>query len=140
MPSTGVYDSFRDDVSKKKIDLSADTFKILLVSGYTPNFGTHLVRSDVTGEVTGTGYTAGGATLTSVTLTKDTSGHKDVFTAANPTWATATISATGAVVYQSVGTAGTDRLLCYLDFGGTITSSAATFTVTIPGTGILVAN
>ena len=51
------------------LDMDNDTFKCMLVTAsYTPNFETHTNKSDVTNEVSGTGYTAGGETLTSLSL------------------------------------------------------------------------
>jgi hypothetical protein len=50
-----------DDLARNNIDFDTDTFKAMLVtSSYTPNKDTHDKRDDVTNEVAGTGYTAGG--------------------------------------------------------------------------------
>ena len=62
-----IYNSFKRDIMNGSIDLDTDTIKVMLVtSTYTPNQDTHTKRSDVTNEVSGTGYTAGGATLGAV--------------------------------------------------------------------------
>jgi hypothetical protein len=83
------------------IDLAADTMKVALVSAtYTPNQGTHVFFSDVTNEVTGTGYTAGGATLASITVTAATSpllGYVDFTTDQIST------NGTFAIVWASTG-------------------------------------
>lgn len=131
------YDSFRYDQATGAIDLDTGTFGMMLVtSAYTPNKGTHAKRSDVTNEVTGTGYTSGGATLTSISVTNDTTNHWTKFTSASPSWATATITARGGVIYNKRGGAATaDELVCYLDFGSDVSSTAATFTVTAPTNG-----
>lgn len=125
-----IYDSFADDVSKNNI-ASTDTFKVMLVtSSYTANKGTHTKRSDVTNEVTGTGYTAGGV-ASAMTLAKDTSGHKETWTFASVNWTSSTISAAGAVIYKSRGGASSaDELIAFVDFGGTVSDTAGTFTVT----------
>src|SRR5262245_10816965 len=81
----------------------AQTFKVMLTTGYTPNQETHVSRADVTGEVTGTGYSAGGQTIVSPTVTQDTTNHRAVLSCTNPSWSSSTISATGAVIYQSNG-------------------------------------
>jgi hypothetical protein len=132
-----IYNSFKYDNSTGAIDLDGDTFKIMLVtSTYAPNIDTHTKRSDITNEVTGTGYTAGGATLTSTVVTNDLTNDRTKFSSANPSWATATITARGAVIYKSRGGAATaDELVCYLDFGSDQTSTAGTFTVTCPANG-----
>ncbi len=65
---TTIFDSFRLDNSQGLINLLSDTIRLILTNGYTPNKATHAKRSDITGEITGTGYTAGGPTLTSKTF------------------------------------------------------------------------
>jgi hypothetical protein len=125
-----IYNSAIDDMAKGAIDFDTDTFKTLLVtSSYTPNKDTHDKRDDVTNEVTGTGYTAGGAT-SACTVTKDTANDRVTVTFAATSWATSTITARAAVIYKSRGGASSaDELVCYVDFNGDVSSSAATFTV-----------
>ena len=86
-------------------------------------------RSDVTNEVTGTGYTAGGTTVTA-TVTRDNATDRVDITFANPSWASSTITARGVVIYKSRGGAATaDELVCYGDFGANVSSTNGTFTV-----------
>lgn len=128
-----IYDSFFDDLGKNNIKVTVDTFKMLLVtSTYAPNKGTHAKRSDVTNEVTGTGYTSGGQTVT-LTQTNDTTNHRlDITIGAPAGWTSSTITARAAVVYKSRGGASSaDELVCYLDFGADITSTAGTFSVSV---------
>lgn len=126
------YDSFFDDLSKGNVVPSTDTYKAMLVTNaYTANKGTHAKRSDVTNEVSGTGYTAGGASVT-CTVASDTSLHKETYTFSNPSWSTATITARGMVIYKSRGGASSaDNLVSYVDFGADIASTAGTFAVTL---------
>lgn len=120
------------------IDLDSDTIKVALVtSSYTPSQDDHDFFDDVTNEVSGTGYTAGGATLGSKTVTQDNTNNRGVFDAADPSWTTSTITARGAVIYKSTGTAGTSRLICYIDFGQDYTSSNGTFSIVFSADGIL---
>lgn len=71
------------------VDFLSDTIKCALAtSSYSPNLDTHEVFSDVTNEVSGTGYTAGGATLGTKTI---------VYTAAN-SWGTPWAASTGYVI------------------------------------------
>lgn len=129
MPASVIYDSFPDDVSKGNI-LSSDTFFVMLVSGYTPNRATHTKRSDVTGEITGTGYSSGGVTDTN-TEALDTTNHKVTWTFGNVSFTSSTLSATGAVIYKHRGGASSaDNLVAYVDFGGTVSDTAGTFSVT----------
>src|SRR5690349_17382878 len=95
------FDSALDDICKHNIDLSADTFYMLLVSS-APNRATNAKRSDISAEVTGTGYTAGGASC-GITLANDTTNHKETITAASTSWTTSTITAIGAVLYKHRG-------------------------------------
>ena len=80
------------------IDYLTDTMKIALTtSSYAYNLDTHETFADVTNEVTGTGYSAGGATLASKTI---------VYTAANSwatAWATGTAYAVGDIVRPTTG-------------------------------------
>lgn len=120
------------------IDLDTDTIKVALVtSSYTPNADTHEDMADITNEVTGTGYTAGGATLANKTVTADTTDDEGVFDADDVTWTNSTITARGAVVYKSTGTAANDLLICYFDFGSDKSSSAGNFTITWNSEGIV---
>jgi hypothetical protein len=127
-----LYDSLADDLSKGNVVPNTDSFKAMLVtSTYAPNKATHTKRSDVTNEVAaGGGYTAGGTAVT-CTVAKDTVNHKETWTFSNPSWATATITARGLVIYKSRGGASTaDELVGYVDFGADVVSSGGTFAVT----------
>lgn len=133
-----IYNSFFTDLSKGNIDLDTDTFKLMLVtSAYTPT-KTHAKRSDITNEVTGTGYTAGGATLANVTVTQDDTNDLAKFDADDVSWANSTITARGAVLYKARGGASSaDELVKYFDFGSDQSSVGAAFTVQFNANGIL---
>jgi len=85
-----------------------------------------------TNEVSGTGYTAAGQQLTQVNPT--TSGTTAFTDFADETWTTATITARGAIIYNTTtgGGTGTTDAICVLDFGGDKTSTAGDFTVQFP--------
>jgi hypothetical protein len=120
-------------------DWDTDTQKIALLTGYTANQDTHDFFDDVSGtEITGTGYTAGGATLASKTATYDTASDQIRLDAADPSWTTSTLSATDAVIYKSTGTASTSPLLVGIDFGGTVATTAGTFAITFDSLGVFV--
>ena len=116
------------------LDLDNDTIKIMLVtSSYTPDFGAHDFKDDVTNEVSGTGYTAGGNTLGSVTLTQ--TGGTIKFDAADTSWSSSTITAArGAVIYDDTVT--NDPLIAYIDFGSDFSSANGTFTIAFNAGGI----
>lgn len=133
-----IYNVFKLNIMNGGIDLDTNTIYVMLVtSAYTPNQDTHLDRADVTNEVSGTGYTSGGAEITSKTVTQDDTDNEGVFDGADVTWSTATITARGAVIYKSTGVAANDTLICYLDFGSDQSSSAADFIIAWNAEGIV---
>ena len=89
----------------------------MVSSTYTPLATTHDFFNDVTNEVSGTNYTAGGATLGSPTLTESSGTVK--FDASDVTWAqnaAGFADARYAVIYKSTGVASTSPLIGYIDF------------------------
>lgn len=120
------------------IDLTNDTIKVALTtSTYTPNQDAHDYFDDVTNEVSGTGYTAGGATLGTKSISLDTANNYVKFDAADTTWSSSTITARYAVIYRSTGTASTSELIGYIDFGEDKSSSNGDFTITWDTNGII---
>src|SRR5690349_21468045 len=95
-----VYGNAIKAAFNKEVDWDSDTIKVMLVSGsYTPNQDSHDYVDDVrANEVTGAGYTAGGATLASKTATYDAGTNTVKFDAADVSWANSTITARYAVV------------------------------------------
>lgn len=133
-----IYNNFKKLIMNGGIDLDTDTIKVALVtSAYTPDQDTHDFFDDVTNEVVGTGYTAGGASLANKAVTEDNTDNEGVFDADDVSWTTSTITARGAVIYKSTGTASTSALICYLDFTSDKTSTAGTFTIAWNAEGIL---
>jgi hypothetical protein len=130
--ASAIYDSFFTDVFVGNVVVNTDTFKCMLVtSSYTVNRGTHDKRDDITNEVTGTGYTAGGTTCT-VSGAVDTTNHRYDVTITGPSWSTSTITARAMVIYKSRGGASSaDNLVMYVDFLSDVTSTASTFAVTV---------
>jgi hypothetical protein len=113
----------------------------LLGSGYTPNIDTNIFWSDVSAnEVTGTGYTAGGATIANKTVTQDDTDNEGVFDGDDTSWTASTITARYAVIYKDTGVAGTSSLISYIDFGADKSSSGEAFTVSWATEGILNTN
>lgn len=126
-----IFNSALDDAFRGKINVDADTYKVLLVtSSYAPNKDTHTKRSDVTSEVAnGGGYTTGGAAAV-VTVTKDLANDRMDMSLGGASWATATITARGAVYYKSRGgAASADELIAFIDFGSDVISTNGTFSL-----------
>lgn len=116
--------------AKGLIDFDTDTFKVMLTtSAYTENKDTHDFRDDITNEVSGTGYTAGGATVT-VTVTLDTANDRIDISLGSASWASSTITARKAVYYKSRGgAASADEIIAVNDFGSDVSTTAGTFTL-----------
>jgi hypothetical protein len=94
---------------------SSGSFKLMLVTSSYTYSQTHNVRSDITNEITNTGYTAGGNAIASMVTTEDDTNHQSEYTSANVTF---TSLAAGdqpyaAIIYENVGTAATDLLIAY---------------------------
>lgn len=136
--------SFVPTLTKKKlangtIDLDSDTFKIMLcTSSFGPNQDTIDFRDDVTNEVSGTGYSAGGVALSGLAFTDDAANHRTAWSFTAPVWSSATITARYAVIYKSRGGASSaDELILIIDFAADKTSTNGTFTITPDATGVI---
>lgn len=125
-----IYNTFHRDLATGAIDADTDTFKVMLVtSSYTPDKDTHDKRNDITNEVSGTGYTAGGVT-SAATVTLSTANDRTTIQFAAVSWASSTITARGAVYYKSRGGASSaDELVAYNDFGTDVSTTAGTFSL-----------
>lgn len=137
--ANAIYNGFKKNIANGNIDLDTDIIKVMLVTSiYTPDIDTHEFRSSVTNEVSGTGYTAAGATLSAKTVTQNNTTDKGVFDADDVTWVSSTITARGAVLYKSRGgLSSADELIMYLDFGSDQISSNGNFTLQFNAAGIL---
>ena len=123
---TAVCNSFKKEILEG-VHEAADVYKIALyTSAATLNKST--TAYSATNEVAGTGYTAGGATLSGYTTALDTDTAYIDWTV-DPTWAASTITARGALIYNSTQA---NKAVATYDFGSDITSTAGTFTVTLP--------
>ena len=109
---------------------TGNTYKIALYTS-SATLAASTTAYATTNEISGTNYTAAGNTLTNVDPT--TSGTTALTDFADTTWSTATITARGALIYNSSAAAGTaGRAVAVLDFGGDKTSTAGDFTVQFP--------
>jgi hypothetical protein len=123
-----LYNAGKAAILRGDINPLSDTLKVALVTAsYTADKDNHDFFNDVSGEVSGTGYTAGGKTLASLAVTQDNANDRAVLTAATAVWAVASFSARGAVLYKATGNPATSPLLAYMDFGITHTVSGEDF-------------
>ena len=107
---------------------SGDTIKIALyTSDATLNATTTAYTTS--NEVSGTGYTAGGATLSSQAVSLDTSNSVAFFDAADPSFSSATITARGALIYNN---SKSNAAIAVLDFGSDFSASNGTFPIPFP--------
>lgn len=110
---------------------SGDTFKLAMYTN-SASFDASTTDYTTSNEVSGTGYSAGGGTLTSVTPT--TSGTTALTDFADLTFSSSTITARGALIYNTTtgGGSGTTDSIVVLDFGADKASSAGDFTIVFP--------
>ena len=106
---------------------TGDTFKLALYTN-SASFTAATTAYTATNEVVGTGYSAGGGTLTNVT--PSASGATGFTDFADLTFSTATITARGAMIYND--TAAGNPSVVILDFGADKTSTAGDFTIVFP--------
>jgi hypothetical protein len=105
-----------------------NTLKIALYTS-SATLGATTTAYTTSNEVSGTGYTAGGATLSSQAVAFDSSNNVAYFDAADPAFTTATITARGALIYNN---SKSNASIAVLDFGSDFTSTAGTFTIQLP--------
>lgn len=123
--SQSLTSSFKQQLLEAVHNFTTDTFKIALYTA-TADLGPTTTVYTVTGEASGSGYTAGGQILTgvSVNLTDTTAW----ISFANASWATTSLTARGALIYNvSKG----NKAVAVLDFGSDKTATT-TFTVQMP--------
>ncbi len=130
--TTAVCNSFKTELLNGIHDLDSDTIKVALIkSGEAGTYGASTTNySNVTGnsdEASGTGYTTGGNTLTSASITLD--GSVAIVDFADTTWSTATISANGAIIYNA---SKSNKAIAVIGFGGVVTSTAGDYTLQFP--------
>jgi hypothetical protein len=136
--TTTFYNSYKKLLLDKSIDHTNDTIKLALcTSSYTPDIDTHDFFNDITNEVSGTGYTAGGVTLAGKATSVDTTDNEGVFDATDISLTTSTITARYGILYKSTGVTSTSPLICYIDFGEDKTSVSGTFGITWNAEGII---
>lgn len=122
--------SFKKALLDGEMDFSSDTAQTFKIALYTSSatLSAATTAYSATNEASGTGYTAGGNTLT-ISANPTTSGTTAFLDFADTTWAAATITARGALIYKS---GGGNPAVAVLDFGSDKTSTAGDFTIQFP--------
>jgi hypothetical protein len=123
--------SFKVGILDGVFDFGTGTSQVFKIALYTASATLDSTTTAYTtsNEVTGTGYTAGGNTLV-VSQVPTSTGTTAFLDFADSTWASATITARGALIYLANGT--TNPAVCVLDFGSDKTSTNGNFTVIFP--------
>lgn len=126
--------SFKKELLERKHDFnttSGHTFKIALYTS-SATLGASTTDYTTSNEVVGTGYTAGGATLTNIDPTS--SGTTAFVDFSDVTFTTATITANGALIYNTTtdGGSATTNAVAVIAFGGDKTSTNGDFVVQFP--------
>jgi len=121
--------SFKAEILDEQHDLAADTLKIALYTS-SASLDASTTAYTTSNEISGTGYSAGGETLTSTTVS--TTGTTAFFDADDPTWTSASFTARGALIYNSTNG---DKAIAVLNFGGDFTVSSGTFRIVFPAAG-----
>ena len=128
MATTAAFcNSFKTELLAMTPHTAADVYKIALYTDAAATLSKSTTAYTATGEVSGTGYTAGGATLSGFSVTLDTDTAILDWTT-DPTWATSTITADTALIYNS---SRSNKAVAVVKFTSA-TSTAATFTVQLP--------
>jgi len=126
--TSAICNSFKQQVLEG-VHATTDTYKVALYTS-SATLDASTTAYSATNEVSGTGYTAGGATLSG--LATGLSGSTAYLTFADPTWADSTITARGCLIYNS---SKRNKAVAVFDFGSDVSSVNGTFTVDFPAAG-----
>lgn len=127
-----VCTSFKSELLQAVHNFAAvggNTFKLALYTS-SATLDSSTTAYTTSNETTGTGYTAGGQTLTNLGVT--VSGTTAYIDFSDVTWTSSTISAAGALIYNS---SASNKSVLVLNFGGTYSSTNGDFTIQFPAPG-----
>jgi hypothetical protein len=126
-------------MANKEADWDTDSVKTMLTTvTYVPNQDTHKYKSDVTNEVSGTGYTATGVAISPLTSAYVGGTNTWNLDGADAAWVTASFTCRIAPTYDATpGTDATRPLLSYVDMGADQTVASANFTIQWAAGGIV---
>jgi len=130
--TTAMCTSFKQELLGAVHDMDTHTLKLALIkSGMSGTYGAATANySDVTGnsdEATGTNYSAGGQNLDSAAISAD--GTTAIVDFADEVFSNVTTSAAGCIIYNS---SASNKAICVIDFGGTVSATAGDLTIEFP--------
>ena len=135
--ASGFYNTFKADLLSGTHNLAngGNTIKLGLLNNSHTFTAENDVWSDISAnEISGTGYTTGGATIASQTVSTDDTDDEGVWDAADVSFTSSSFSAYHGVLYN---TSVSSKLIYSLDFGGVQTVTTGTFTVVWAAEGII---
>jgi len=133
--TTAMCTSFKGELLGGTHDLDTHTLKLALIKNSpSGTYGAATTNySDVTGnsdEATGTGYSAGGQNLDGATIS--TTGTTAIVDFTDEVFSNVTTSADGCIIYNS---SASNKAICVIDFGGTVSATAGDLTIEFPAAG-----
>ena len=108
---------------------TGDSFKLALYTS-SASLGASTTAYTASNEASGTGYSAGGQTLDSGTIS--TSGTTAFVDFADEVFSDVTLSADGCIIYNS---SASNKAIATIDFGGTVSATAGDLTIEFPAAG-----
>jgi hypothetical protein len=136
--TTQASNKFKMEVMKGTVVAATDVFKIILMkSGFTYSPSSHGVYADVSSNelATAYGYTAGGATMSGISISQDDVNNQGTLEWSNTAWTVSggDVTASGAIIYDDTPTSPADLIIGYIDFSGDQTVlNGGTFTLVDP--------
>jgi hypothetical protein len=124
--TSAICNSFKQELIGGIHDLDTDVIKMALYTS-AATLGASTTAYTTSDEVVGAGYTAGGNTLSGATISLD--GSVAIVDFSDTTWSSATITARGALIYNS---SKSNKAVAVIDFGGDKTSTNGSFVVQMP--------
>lgn len=115
--SSFIYNAAKLCILQSDFDFANDDFRVALVTAaYVPDKDAHEFFVDITDEVSGINYTAGGKALENIALSADNENDRAVLDADDLVWSVASFTAKAAVIYKATGDPASSPLLAYIDF------------------------
>lgn len=129
--TTAMCTSFKKALLDAEMDFSSDTAQVFKVALYSSSatLSAATTAYSTTNEVTGTGYSAGGATLT-ISTNPTTSGTSAYLDFSDVTWTSSSITARGALIYKYNGS--TNPAIAVVNFGEDKQTSSGNFVLQFP--------
>lgn len=137
--TTKLCNSFKSEILQGIHNLTSDEIKVALIKSNTTMVGTYDADttnySNVTGfsdEASGTGYTAGGNVLSSISISVDTTNDVAYVDIGDTTWASSSITAAGCIIYNNTQSG---KAIAVINFVGDKTSTNGDFVIEFPPSG-----